>query len=65
VRHHELEAPAHGTMKQVEEHNGVESAGDGDERPAARQGQRFEMRAEFVVEIHRGKVNPLTRLRDD
>jgi hypothetical protein len=65
VRHHELAAPARGTMKQVEEHDGVESAGDGDERPAARQRQRFEIRAEFLVEIHRRKVNPLTRLRDD
>ncbi len=64
VRHHELEAPAGGAMEEVEEHYGVESAGDGDECPAARERQRCQMRAELVVEIHHEKANPLTRLRD-
>ena len=65
VRHHQLEVGAGGTMEEVEEDDGVEPAGDCDERAAAGQRERCEMRAELVVEVHRGKVNRLTRLRDD
>jgi K+/H+ antiporter YhaU regulatory subunit KhtT len=65
VRHHQLDALAQGTMEQVEENDGVESAGNGHERPPARQRERLEMRTECVLEIHHPKANPLTRLRDD
>lgn len=65
VRHHEMEALGGGAMKEIEKSHGVETAGDGDQRPAGRQGERCEMRAELVVEIHRRKANPSSRAQAD
>jgi hypothetical protein len=53
VCHHELAAGVLGPMEQIEKDDGVEAAGDGDERRAPRQGEGGEVGAKLVGEIHR------------
>jgi hypothetical protein len=64
VGHDQPEAGIGGAMEEIEEDDGVESSGDGDQRPALRQRQRREMRPKLVEETHRAENNRLTRTCD-
>jgi hypothetical protein len=55
---HELAAGVLNSMQQIEEDNGVETAGDGDERRTARQSEGGKLGAEPVREVHARKVSP-------
>ena len=53
VRHHELAVCRLAPMEEIEEDDGVETAGDGDERRAAGQLQGVEVGAKLGREVHR------------
>ena len=55
VRDHELATSGFGPVEQIEKDDGVEAAGDGDERRAARQAEGGEVSAKLVGEIHPGE----------
>jgi hypothetical protein len=57
VRHHELALCGLAPMEEIEEDEGVETPGDGDERRAPGQLQGVEVGSKLGREVHRGKVN--------
>ena len=63
VRHDEMGSIGCNPGEQVQEHHGIQPAGDRDESGSGRQREGVEPRAEFVEEIHRRKATRAPRAR--